>query len=202
MSSLKHRYWWFILYPESAVPDWQQRIKDRCLPAAVSPLHEFDPIEATGELKKAHYHVILAYSGPTTFNSVKTFTVDELQATIPKPLDNVKKAYEYLTHKNDLDKFQYSEDDIQLLNAFDITEMIQLSERDAAELDISIIHDVNMNDIKEYSELIDYYITQADYIKFNRVASHTLFFNRYITSRRHSKAKSDEEYIEEYNERR
>ena len=201
MSIQKHRYWWFILYPESAVSDWQQKIKDRCLPAAVSPLHEFDLYE-TGELKKPHHHIILAYSGPTTFNSVKALTVDELQATIPKPLDNVKKAFEYLTHKNDLDKFQYSEDDIQLLNAFDITEMIQLSERDAAELDISIIADVNKNDIKEYSELIDYYITESDYIKFNRVASHTLFFNRYITSRRHSSAKSDEEYIKEFNERR
>lgn len=184
----KHRYWWFILYPESAVKDWQYRITMRGLPFAVSPLHEFD-VTDEGELKKPHHHVILCYtSGSTTFNNVKSLTVDELQATIPKPIDNIRGAYDYLIHKNDPTKAQYSEDEIQCCNGFDIFEMVQLSEKDKAELSISIIKDIRDKGIKEYYELVDYYIEIQDYQKYNIVSSHTIFYNRYIASRRYKQS--------------
>lgn len=193
----KHRYWWFLLYPESGLPEWKEELKMRGLPIAISPLHEFDLKNEEGEIKKPHYHVILCYPGPTTFNAVKSLTVDELKGTIPKALDSVKGAYDYLTHKNDPKKFQYSEDEIELLNGFDIIEMAQLSERDKAELNVSIINDINAHDIKEYADLCNYYIKIADYQRFNIVSTHTIFFNRYITSRRHSSEKfeSDEDII-------
>lgn len=205
--SNKHRYWWFLLYPESAPKDWKEILKFRGMPIAVSPLHEFDLMNEEGELKKPHYHIILCYSGPTTFNSVKALTVDELNSTIPKPLDCVKGAYDYLIHKNDPDKFQYCEDEIELLNGFDIVQMSDLSERDKAELKISIIKDIQDNNIKEYSQLIDFYISAPDYQKFNIVSTHTIFFNRYITSRRcsefelegNSQSQSDDDFINKSN---
>lgn len=195
MSVNKHRYWWFVLYPESAELDWKYRITMRGLPFAVSPLHEYD-VNSEGELKKPHYHVLLCYtSGGTTFNNVKSLSVDELGGTIPKPVDNIRGAYEYLIHKNHPDKFQYDESDIECCNGFDIFEMVQLSEKDKAEINVSIIKDIIDDDINEYYELVNYYMNKEDYQKFNIVASHTIFFNRYITSRRNSKLKSDEDYI-------
>lgn len=192
----KHRVWWFILYPESAVKDWQHSITMRGLPFAVSPLHEFD-VTAEGDLKKPHYHVIVVYPGPTTFNNVKMLSVDELGATIPKVVDNIRGAYDYLIHKNHPDKAQYLEDEIQCCNGFDIFEMVQLSEKDKAELSISIIRDIKENDIKEYYELVDYYIEIQDYQKYNIVSSHTIFYNRYIASRRYKQSDcvSDEDII-------
>lgn len=183
----KHRYWWFILYPESAVPDWIEVLKMRGLPIAVSPLHEFDLKNEEGEIKKPHYHVILAYSGPTTFNSVKSLTVDVLQATIPKPIDHIKGAYEYLTHKNDPDKYQYSVDEICLYNGFDITEMVLLSERDKAELLIRVMSDIDDNGIYEYSDLLRYYNNLGDFTLLNYVSCHTLLLNTHITSIRNKR---------------
>lgn len=195
---IKKRFWWFILYPESAEPEWIEIIKMRGLPFAVSPLHEYDVFNDEGELKKPHYHVILCYPGPTTFNNVKSLSVDELKATIPKPIDFIKGAYDYLTHKNDADKFHYDEDEIQTYNGFYIFDLVQLSEKDKAELKISVIHDIVENNIKEYSKLIDYYITTADYQLFNLVSTHTIFFNSYLSSRRNSmdKMQSDDELVE------
>lgn len=191
----KHRYWWFVLYPESSVKDWRYKITMRGLPFAISPLHEYD-VDSEGELKKPHHHVLLCYtSGGTTFNNVKSLSVDELGATIPKPVDNVRGAYEYLIHKNHPDKFQYSEEDIECCNGFDIFEMVQLSEKDKAEINVSIINDIKVNDIDEYYKLVDFYISNEDYQKFNIVSTHTIFFNRYIASRRHCSAESDAQYV-------
>lgn len=195
-SVIKKRFWWFLIYPESCIPDWLESLKMHGLPIAVSPLHQYDLLNEEGEIKKPHYHVILCYPGPTTFNNVKTLTVDELQGTIPKAIDSVKGAYDYLTHKNDKDKFQYNEDEIQLYNGFDIFELVQLSEKDKADLKIQVIRDIIINDFKEYSDIVNYYMTNNDYQLFNLVSNHTIFFNRYISSRRHSKEKlvSDESY--------
>lgn len=196
--SNKHRYWWFILYPESSPPDWKEILKFRGLPVAISPLHEFDLKNEEGELKKPHYHVILCYSGPTTFNSVKCLTVDELHATIPKPLDCIKGAYDYLTHKNDSYKYQYSVDEIELLNGFEISEMVELSERDQAELDMSVLDIIDDNNIAEYHQLLRFCRRSDNFRMYNYVRTHTIHLNTYITSRRHSGAKSDEEYIEKF----
>lgn len=203
-SSNKHKYWRFIVYPESAITDWREEIKLRGLQFAVSPLHEFDLDlrTETGELKKPHYHVVLAYPASTTYQNVKSLTVDTLHATIPLVCDNPKGAYDYFTHKHDPDKFQYNADYIEHYNGFDIAEISVLSERDKAEMTVSIVNDIQSNDIKEYADLVDYYIRVEDYQKLNVVSTHTIFYNRYIASRRHSSAKSDEEYIKEYDERR
>ena len=203
-SSNKHKYWRFVVYPESAITDWREEIKLRGLQFAVSPLHEFDLDlkTETGELKKPHYHVVLAYPASTTYQNVKSLTVDTLHATIPLVCDNPKGAYDYFTHKHDPDKFQYNADYIEHYNGFDIAEISALSERDKAEFIVAIVNDINNNDILEYSELVDFYIKQEDFQKLNIVSTHTIFYNRYITSRRHSSAKSDEEYIKEYDERR
>ena len=70
MKYLKKRSWAFVLYPESAPTDWLDLLTQKGVPFCVSPLHDKD-VNPTGEIKKSHYHIILNYSGPTTFNSVQ-----------------------------------------------------------------------------------------------------------------------------------
>ncbi len=184
MPQIKKRYWWFVLYPESVEPDWKELLTMRGLPFAVSPLHEYD-LDTEGVLKKPHYHVILAYPGPTTFNNVKALTVDELKGTIPKYIDNIRGAYDYLTHKNHPAKFQYSEDEIEFHNGFDLLQFVNMSEMDKAEISISIIQDIKDNKIKEYSRLLNFYIELGDFQKFNYCCSHTIMLTHYLSSVRH-----------------
>lgn len=184
----KHRNWWFILYPESSPPNWKEIITERGLPFCISPLHEYDLKNEEGELKKPHHHIILCYSGPTTYSNVKRLTVDELGQTIPKPIDHIGGAHDYLTHKNHPDKFQYSEDEIEYVNGFDIKELIALSEKDKAATKIAILHDIQQYQLKEYSKLLNFYMEREEYEKFNVAASSTIMLNAYITSLRHSQS--------------
>lgn len=195
-NSNKHKYWRFIVYPESVINDWREEVKLRGLQFAVSPLHEFDLDlrTETGELKKPHYHVLLAYPASTTYKNVKSLTVDTLHATVPLVCDNPQGAYDYFTHKYDPDKFQYNADYIEHYNGFDISEISSVSEKDKALFSVSILQDIRNNHITEYCKLLEYYEKTEDFKKYNYCCSHTIYLNTYITSRRHLKYMSDEEY--------
>ena len=82
--NVKKNKWAFVLYPESAPENWLEELQFTGLQIAISPLHDKD-INPDGEIKKAHYHVILIYDGPTTYNNVKQLT-DRLNQPIPQPL--------------------------------------------------------------------------------------------------------------------
>ena len=71
--NVKKRNWAFVLYPESAPKDWREQLAKSGIQCAVSPLHDKD-LDPTGNPKKPHYHVILVYGNPTTYNNVKGFT--------------------------------------------------------------------------------------------------------------------------------
>ncbi|MGL5078618.1 MAG: Rep family protein, partial [Waterburya sp.] len=65
------RNWSFIVYPDSAPKNWVEIIQEERVPFVVSPIHDSDVNELTGELKKAHFHVLITYSSVKTFEQVK-----------------------------------------------------------------------------------------------------------------------------------
>ena len=102
---VKARYWWFVVYPESAPNDWIEKIQMTGLPFCISPLHDKDK-NPDNTPKKAHYHVIVCYNGPTTYSNVKKTLTDILNAPHPQYLNAVKGAYRYLTHQDNPEKYQ------------------------------------------------------------------------------------------------
>ena len=62
---IKGRNWAFIVYPDSLPVNYEEIITNTGLPMAFSPLHDKD-LNATGEAKKPHYHVICYYDNTTT----------------------------------------------------------------------------------------------------------------------------------------
>jgi len=54
-----------IVYEESAFKNWIEVLKKQFIPAFISPLHNLD-VNPTGEIKKAHWHVILMFDGLKT----------------------------------------------------------------------------------------------------------------------------------------
>ena len=135
--TIKKRNWTFVLYPESAPKDWMEQIKLSGLLAAVSPLHDKD-VNPTGEAKKAHHHILLVYSGPTTYNAVAKFTAS-LNATIPQALESVRGMYRYFSHKDNPEKYQYPEEDIIALNGFNIADLVELTKSEVNELKMKIL---------------------------------------------------------------
>lgn len=180
--NVKKRNWAFVLYPESAPEDWKEQLQKTGLQCVISPLHDKD-VNPTGELKKAHYHVIMCYSGPTAYNVVKRLT-DGLNQPIPQPLEQVRGYYRYLTHEDNPEKAQYSKSDIQTLNGFDIREFVELTRSEIAKAKREAIQLVRDNGITEYSELVDILMDGGESTAdmFDVVSNNTLFFKAYLTS--------------------
>ena len=59
---VRARAWTFIVYPESAPENWRDVLDGFHLQWACSPLHDRD-VNATGEPKKAHWHILLSFGG-------------------------------------------------------------------------------------------------------------------------------------------
>lgn len=184
---MKKRYWAFVLYPESAPENWREILQQTGLSICVSPLHDKD-INPTGEKKKAHYHIILCYSGPTTFKCVKSIT-DSLNQPIPIALEQVRGYFRYLTHKDNPEKYQYDEKEITTINDFDIDNYNDLSVSQINAIKIELQKIIRDNNIFEYCDLLDY-LLDNDLLSYLDVAqNHTILFNTYITSLRNKHKK-------------
>lgn len=186
---IKKRNWGGVVYPESAPEDWIDTLKLKGISFAVSPLHDKD-VNPTGEKKKAHWHIILSFPGPTTDKTVKQI-MDEIGQPLPIALESVRGYFRYFTHKDNPEKYQYDSTQIQLFNGFDVTDILNNFEvfQFLKEIQVMVIE----HDIVEYSDLLDYLMQQGYMELWNVACSHTLFLNTYITSKRHKLEKEKQE---------
>ena len=183
--NVKKRNWAFTAWPDSLPEDWKEQLEKTGLPIAISPIHDKD-IDATGEPKKPHYHVMLFYSGPTSYNVVKRLT-DSLGQPIPQAVENVQGYYRYLTHEDNPEKAQYSKADIQTINGFDIRDYVEMKKSEVTKYLREVQQFVMDNDILEYSALMEVLIQGGDSMRdwYDVAASHTMFFTSYLRSRRY-----------------
>lgn len=127
--AVKKRFWGFIMYPESAPPNWQEILAETGLEGAVSPLHDKDlASETEDESKKSHWHVMLCWPGPTTYDVALQIT-QMVNATIPKPVQSVRGYYRYFTHMDSPEKHQYDAIEIIHLGGFDPMDHASASDR-------------------------------------------------------------------------
>lgn len=186
---MKKRYWAFILYLDSTPDNWENQLQETGIPFCVSPYHDKDT-NPDGTEKKAHFHIILAYSGPTTYKNVESLT-KKLNATIPKPLESVIGYYRYLTHEDNPEKYQYEKKDIKAYNGFDIGEYDFLTKTQIKSYIISIQEFILSHELYEYSDLMDL-LLENQLMEAHEVAStHTLFFSNYLNSRRYKKRENN-----------
>lgn len=182
--NVKKRNWAFVLYPESAPTDWREQLQLSGLMGAISPLHDKD-IDPTGEPKKPHYHVIVVYGSPTTYNNVKAFT-DKLNQPIPQALEQVRGYYRYLTHRDNPDKYQYSESEIDTFNGFDISDFVEITKSEVNQMKFELLSLIREKQLCEYQDFMNYVQDNMDKAYFDVASSHTIFFNTYLKSARYS----------------
>lgn len=182
---LKKRNWTAVVYPESLPTDWKDKLQATGLQVAISPLHDKD-VSATGETKKPHYHLILVFDGPTTLSNVQT-VLAPLNGPNPQALDGVRGMYRYFTHKDNPEKAQYDEKDIQCLNGFSIAEFIELSKAEVGNIIKDIQTYIVQNDIYELADLADALLGEGLMNEYNVLINHTYFIDKYISSRRNKK---------------
>lgn len=181
---LTGRCWAFVMYPESMPTNWKDILIETGLPCAISPLHNMD-FDPTGEVKKAHYHVIVYYSNPTTLNNVKSNVTDKLNATIPIKLESMRGMFRYHIHLDNPEKFQYDDRDRIFLNGFDIDESNKLTRSEILKLLKEIYIYCEQYNITEYSVLVNKLI-EEDLINFLDVITFNTYpIKAFLDSKRH-----------------
>lgn len=156
--SKRYRNWACILYPESVASDWQTKLDDYHVPYLLSPLHDHD-VNANGEKKKAHYHLLLLYDGVKTEDQVKeVFT--SLGGVGCEVVNSIRQYARYLCHLDNPDKWRYQESDVRS-SGVDYMEIISLvSDKYAAIRDI--LQFCNDNQIYLYCDLLDYALVNEE----------------------------------------
>lgn len=142
-----------VVYPESAPENWVDIITEQFIPAFISPLHDKD-VNPTGEIKKAHYHVLLMFDGKKSMEQVKAIT--ELFGGVGCEKVNTVRGYaRYLCHLDNPEKYQYSPDDVTALCGSDYMSVIGLP-TDKYKAIREMMEWCKATDTIAYSDLLEY----------------------------------------------
>ena len=184
----KNRHWTFVMYPDSLPENYLDILQQTGLEVAISPLHNKD-LDNEKELKKAHYHVLLCFPGPTTYKKVLSIT-SKLNATVPQRVLSVKGIYRYFTHKDNPEKYQYDEQEIICLNGFDSENFVAMTTSQIKMIVRELTDIILKQNILEYVDLIDFLYTNEMFDFLDVASSKTIYFNTLISSLR-NKIKSN-----------
>lgn len=174
--------WTILVYPESAPDNWRDILKKEHIKFIVSPLHDKDVFEDTGELKKPHWHVILLFSSLKSKKQVQEIS-DKVNGPRPETVHDLGMMVTYLYHGDDEDKYQYDPSDIETYGDVDLNKFLQ-TKKDRYELIEDVFKYIRVSKITEFQDLIDY---SLDYKKkwFHFFCDHgTYIFEAYIRSLR------------------
>lgn len=94
-----------VVYPESAPADWQEVLAGEFVPSFISPLHDKD-INPGGEVKKAHYHVILMFEGKKSEDQVRHIFA-RIGGVGLERVQSIRGYARYLCHLDNPEKQQY-----------------------------------------------------------------------------------------------
>lgn len=178
------RNWTIVLYPESAPDNWRELLDDMHIEWVESPLHDKD-INATGEFKKPHWHILLMFGGVKTYEQV--FAVCEcLNAPRPERCHNAKAMVRYMAHLDNPDKAQYSVSDIKSHGGVDLAEMLRPSSSERYSIIGDMISYIRQHNIIEFQDLMDYALENEFDSWFPLLCDNSAFVvGQYIKSQRH-----------------
>lgn len=148
------RNWSFIMYPESMPDDWEKILDDWHIPCFCSPLHHgyqtADQVE-----RKDHYHVCLMFEGKKSYEQVMDL-IAALHCTVPKPIHSIVGYARYLTHLDNPEKEQFSEEIKIFATSYETYHQLidNVSDIDAVIAEIEIW--IQNNGVICYSDLKDY----------------------------------------------
>lgn len=100
------------------------------------------------------------------------------------PTKTIKRRY--LTHKDNPEKAQYDEREIKTINGFNIADFSELTRSEITQIKKTLQALIRQYDIVEYAQLMDFLQDEEMNVEYEVASNNTLFFDRYIGSRRHA----------------
>lgn len=174
------RNWSVIVYPDSAPENWEDILKIE--PVAISPLHDMD-VNADGERKKAHYHVVFSYRGNKSFEQIDEIA-RSLHSPVPQRVNSLTGAVRYLVHLDNPEKAQYETKDIKAYSGFDVEACLAMSTGDKRAVLKDMLRFIKDNQIEHFADFINYCISDEAPVGWFEIATerNTLVIKEYIKS--------------------
>lgn len=132
-----------------------------------------------GDVKKPHYHVMIAYGNSTTPQTFMKI-INDIGGVIP-PWDHmevisVMSMYRYFSHLDDPDKYQYDPSDTVLLGGFDPVNYQTYKDKNEPFKDVLKLIEEHPKELTSYSNLANYLNGKDDRL-FYFVMNHTVALN-------------------------
>lgn len=183
VADVKARAWTFIVYPESAPENWREVLDGFHVPWACSPLHDKD-VNATGEPKKPHWHILLSFSGKKAYKQI--WSVSEgINGTCPQVCHDQKGLIRYFSHRDNPEKAQYDQRDIEAHGGFDLEEYLKSTASECMKLQDEMIEWCFKYHITEFWVLKVYALRERP--DWSAELSRSCFqITQFLKSRRHS----------------
>src|SRR5699024_11325234 len=105
-------------------------------------------------IKKSYWYVILSWDGPQRITADKKIA-EMVNSPVTIRLESIRGEYRYFTHKDNPEKFQYDEKEIQSINGFDISSFVSLTKEEKYEAVLNIKNIIRNRNITEYIDLLD-----------------------------------------------
>lgn len=186
MGVSKTRNWAFVVYPESAPDGWGDLLSDTHIPAFISPLHDRDTDE-NGEVKKAHYHIVLMFDGPITQQRANGIIAPFGGTKSAEYIKSLRGYVRYLAHLDNPNKAQYDPSEIIALNGADLADTLKgnLSDSDKYSMIGEIMNYCEDTATYEFSALVQYAVHEKqDWLPV--IVNKAYFVNRFLDSLRYS----------------
>lgn len=158
-SDARKRNFATVIYPESAPENWREILAGYFVPAFVSPLHDKD-VNATGDPKKAHHHVMVMFEGKKSEEQVKTM-FDSIGGVGLERVESLRGYARYLCHLDNPEKAQYNPSDVVSMNGSDYSYTIGIV-ADKYKAVREMIAFCKANQIVSYAELLEYASAEQD----------------------------------------
>ena len=182
------RTWCAVIYPDSAPDNWRELLDDQHISWAESPLHEYDT-NATGEVKKPHWHIVLSFDGKKSYNQICAI-LEPLNAPIPQRCHDVRGIVRYFAHLDNPEKYQYPVSEIVAHGGFDVKAALQPSASERYALVAEMAVWIKQNDVTEFQDLFDYALDQRREDWFPLLCDSCAFvMQQYLKSARHRAGK-------------
>lgn len=188
------RVWTAIVYPESAPSNWREILDDQHIEWAESPLHEFDT-NPDGEVKKAHWHIVISFEGPKSVDQVKQL-LEPINCPSPQRCHALKGAVRYFIHMDNPEKYQYNRSQIVGHGGFDVEAALAPSSSERYTLIAEMMDFVKENGIIEMEDLYDYARSHRFHDWHPLLCdSATVVMSKFVASRRHRREGSQRRSI-------
>lgn len=142
-----------VVYPDSAPADWKEKLDQLHVAAFISPLHDKD-VNPNGELKKAHYHVLVMFEGPKDYDTQVKPIFDEIGAVGREIVNSARGYARYLCHLDNPEKAAYSPSEVLCMGGADYYGVVTLPTDD-----LKVITEIKRfcreNEIYSLAEIID-----------------------------------------------